>query len=36
MIYLVTYDLNKPQQEYEELYEELKHIGAWWHYLDST
>ncbi len=36
MLYLVTYDLNRPGQEYEELYEELKTSSAWWHYLDST
>jgi len=35
-LYLVTYDLNKPVQEYDELYKELKNSGTWWHYLDST
>jgi hypothetical protein len=33
---LVGYDLNKPGQEYEELWEKLKGFGAWWHHLDST
>lgn len=36
MVYLVTYDLNKPGQDYTELYEAIKSLGAWWHYLDST
>ena len=36
MIYLITYDLNKPSQEYKELYEELRKASTWWHYLDST
>lgn len=33
---LITYDLNKPGQDYEGLSEEIKSFGAWWHYLDST
>jgi CRISPR-associated endonuclease Cas2 len=36
MVLLVTYDLTKPGQEYEELYEELKKSEGWWHYLQST
>ncbi|MCK5022056.1 MAG: hypothetical protein KAR54_02310 [Candidatus Pacebacteria bacterium] len=36
MLYLITYDLNRPQQNYTELYNALKSRGAWWHYLDST
>ncbi len=35
-LYLVSYDLNKPIQEYKELYKELKKGENWWHYLDST
>lgn len=35
-LYLVSYDLNKPSQEYGELYKELKRSRNWWHYLDST
>ncbi len=35
-ILLVTYDLNKPNQDYETLYEILKTASTWWHYLDST
>lgn len=33
---LITYDLNKPGQNYQGLYEEIKSFGAWWHHLDST
>ena len=36
MVYLITYDLNKPGQDYSKLYETIKAMGAWWHYLDST
>ena len=35
--YLITYDLNKPGQEYNELYEKIKDLSSiWWHHLDST
>lgn len=33
---LIGYDLDKPGQDYEKLYESIKKLGAWWHYLDST
>jgi hypothetical protein len=33
---LVGYDLNQPGQNYAELWEKLKTLGAWWHHLDST
>ncbi len=37
MIYLITYDLNKPGQEYPRLYDTIKELSSsWWHYLDST
>jgi CRISPR/Cas system-associated endoribonuclease Cas2 len=36
MLYLVTYDLNKPKQDYEKLFSALKHTETWWHHLDST
>lgn len=36
MIYAINYDLNKPGQDYENLYEAIKACGAWWHYLGST
>jgi len=35
-VYLVTYDLNAPGKNYDDLYEAIKSLGAWWHYLDST
>ena len=36
MIYAVNYDLKKPGQNYEKLYEAIKSCGGWWHYLGST
>jgi len=36
MIYIIGYDLNKPGQDYAELFEALKSFPSWWHYLDST
>jgi hypothetical protein len=33
---LITYDLNTPGKKYDDLYDKIKAIGAWWHYLDST
>jgi hypothetical protein len=33
---LVGYDLNRPGQDYEELFEFLKSRGTWCHPLDST
>ncbi len=36
MVYLISYDLNKPGQNYDDLYEAIKELGIWWHYLDST
>ncbi len=36
MVINVTYDLKKPGQDYMALIEELKKLGAWWHYLAST
>jgi hypothetical protein len=35
-VLLVTYDLKKPSQEYSKLYEILKSLPKWWHYLEST
>lgn len=34
--YLISYDLNAPNKNYKKLYEAIKNIGTWWHYLDST
>lgn len=36
MVYLITYDLNKTGQNYSGLYETIKELGSWWHYLDSN
>ncbi|BEU87846.1 hypothetical protein TAMA11512_13100 [Selenomonas sp. TAMA-11512] len=37
MVYLITYDLNRPGQNYDSLYQAIKALGSsWWHYLDST
>lgn len=33
---LISYDLDKPGQKYDDLYEKIKALGSWWHYLDST
>jgi hypothetical protein len=33
---LISYDLNKPGQNYDKLYEKIKSLGTWWHYLEST
>ncbi len=34
--YIISYDLNRPGQDYEGLYEAIKSLGSWWHHLDST
>lgn len=34
--YVISYDLNKPGQDYKSLYEAIKACGNWWHCLDST
>ena len=36
MVLLITYDLNRPGQQYASLYEEIKKAGTWWHHLEST
>lgn len=33
---LIGYDLNRPGQDYDELHDAIKALGAWWHHLDST
>lgn len=35
-VYLITYDLNKPGQKYEDLHKAIKSYGTWAHHLDST
>lgn len=35
--YLIGYDLNKPGQNYDNLFAAIKKVGGtWWHCLDST
>jgi|GEM_PF-220463 len=34
-VYAISYDLNKPGQNYDGLYQEIKNFGGYWHYLDS-
>ena len=35
--YLISYDLNRPGQDYSELFEAIKaECQTWWHHLDST
>jgi hypothetical protein len=34
--YMIGYDLNRPGQNYANLFEAIKKIGDWWHCLDST
>lgn len=38
MVYLVTYDLNKPGKNYEGVYQAIKSAstGVWCHYLESA
>lgn len=36
MVYCISYDLKRPGQSYPKLYEAIKGLGDWWHYLDST
>lgn len=36
MVYTITYDLNAPGKNYDDLYEKIKSLGAWAHYMDST
>lgn len=33
---LITYDLRKPGQDYEGLFDAIKSLGDWWHCLGSV
>ena len=35
-VFVVTYNLNRPGQNYEKLYEILKGFDSWCHPMDST
>jgi len=34
--YMIGYDLNRPHQDYPDLWNAIKAYGTWWHNLDST
>lgn len=36
MVYLVSYDLRKPDRNYDDLIKELKSFGTWWHQTGSV
>ncbi len=36
MVYVVSYDLRKPGQDYKGLFDELQASATWWHFLEST
>lgn len=36
MLYVVSYDLRKPNKDYIGLTEQLQNSLRWWHYLGST
>lgn len=36
MIFCISYDLNKPGQNYPGLYDKIKKLGSWCHPVDST
>lgn len=36
-VYVISYDLNRPGQNYNDLFEAIKNVGSdWWHCLTST
>lgn len=35
MVYAITYDLNKPHQDYDKLYNAIKSLGDWCHPLQN-
>jgi len=36
MVYLISYDLNSPGQDYEDLISNIKNLGPWAHMLKSA
>jgi hypothetical protein len=34
--YLITYDLNRPDQNYPQLYKTIEKLGKWWHHIESN
>jgi len=35
-VYQISYDLQNPGQDYEDLYDGIKNLGSWTHILEST
>ncbi|MGH3639639.1 MAG: hypothetical protein ACRDUX_11510 [Mycobacterium sp.] len=35
-VYMITYDLRRPNQDYKGLYEALRNFAGWCHGVDST
>lgn len=35
-VFIISYDLNRPGQNYPDLYDKIKSLGSWAHILDST
>jgi hypothetical protein len=33
---LISYDLDNPNRNYDDLYEAIKGLGSWWHCLESV
>lgn len=36
MIFLITYELNNKDKDYDNLFLEIKRLGHWWHYIQNT
>lgn len=36
MVYCISYDLRKPEQNYDALYNAIKSYGTWWHQTESV
>lgn len=36
MVHMISYDLNKPGQNYDNVHEAIEGLGVWCHYLEST
>ncbi|WP_100488590.1 hypothetical protein [Sporolactobacillus pectinivorans] len=35
-VYLITYDLNKPVQDYDDLFKKIQSLGDWNHFMKSN
>ena len=36
MVFLITYAFEEPTRDYSPLYESIKSLGPWMHYIEST